>query len=46
MLSMESSMDSAVGDGDGSFAVLFGVSWDGILLKEREDVEDDRLGRL
>ena len=40
---MESRMDSTVGDGDGSLAVLSGVSWDGILLEEWEDVEDDRL---
>ena len=45
MLSMESRMDSAVGDGDGSLAVFSGVSWDGILLEEWEDVEEDRLGR-
>ena len=45
MLSMESRMDPAIGDGDGSLAVLSGVSWDGILLEEREDVEDDRLDR-
>ena len=42
---MESRMDSAVGDGDGSTAVLSDVPWDGILLEEREDVEDDGLDR-
>ena len=26
-------------------AVLSDVSWDGKLLEEREDVEDDQLGR-
>ena len=45
MLSMESRMDSTVGDGDGSTAMLSDVSWDGILLEEWEDVEDDWLGR-